>query len=73
MPQGTTEEVPALFFERVKPCLPFLHADAHVLCSMGKTALQVIVIAEPAGSGLQELSRSPVAATGDPVSLQTVG
>lgn len=35
---------------------------------MGKTALQMTVIAEPAGSGLQELSGSPDAATGDPVS-----
>lgn len=41
---------------------------ARVLCSMGKTVLQVIVIAEPAGSGLQELSGSPSAATRDPVS-----
>lgn len=42
---------------------------ACVLWSMGETALQVIVIAEPAGSGLQELSGSPETAA---VSPQTV-
>lgn len=47
---------------------PMQMLTARVLCSMGKTALQMIVTAEPAGSGLQELSGSPDAATGDPVS-----